>query len=845
MEHARRPDTLDAPATLDDLAVRLRTRREQAGSPTYTELARRVGALREARGVAPSVRLPGRVTVYDCFRSGRRRIDADLVADIVRALGADEDEVRTWKLWCEDLPRLAQSDAVVSAHLGTSTFSDPFVGREEDLGFVVGARRLLIAGMGGAGKTRLACQAIDRLVARREITDVVTVDVRGTDTARPASLTAIVESIERALGLVGTERTPRLRIGRISDALTARRIGLFLDDVATKEQVADLVRWCPRAPIIMTSRVTLPLTGILASPSSALPPAATVRVLELGAWDPDDGLTLLRARVGDERVDAEPEAAADIVGLTGGLPLAASLVAARVSAEPTWSLADHREALRRRGDTIQLDLVVQDAIAGSYTSLSPGARRALRLLATQPCEDLSLVQVAALLDESPEATRRTTDELLRLHCAGRPAPDRIGLHVLVRSFASARSWEEDAQAQRDHALDRLAAEMLEQAWSATEAVYAGAVLRSRTPTRTVREMTGPEGTAWLRSELGHLVDVVRALRPRAPGFVVDVTEAVGRFVQEQTSLAFSEAFFRDAVATAEQLGDAGALAVTHGFLVQALVAVGSPEAMPTLHTVLAHAEAAGLPRMVLGAKNSIGIVRGRAGDLAGAREAFFDVARGAADVPDADMIRVVVRDNAAIARHRLGDHAGAVREHREAIELARASGQVPVPVTAVACANLADPLLALGDLDGAEAAAREGLALAEGRSERVVTQALTALALVALARDDVDGALALLRSAREHEDESLDPSQRATLLLALGDALEANGDRDGAGRAWRRALDVAARASFTYEQARALLRLGRHAAGSERAGLLAACVEAFAQSGGAEVEEARAALGAA
>ena len=97
---------------------------------------------------------------------------------------------------------------------------------------------------------------------------------------------------------------------------------------------------------------------------------------------------------------------------------------------------------------------------------------------------------------------------------------------------------------------------------------------------------------------------------------------------------------------------------------------------------------------------------------------FLEVARIAEGIPSGDLARAVVSDNAAIVLHRMGDHEGAADEHRAVIQSAWASDGVPVPVIALAHANLADPLLALGDLDGAETAARESLALAEGRSQR-------------------------------------------------------------------------------------------------------------------------------
>ncbi|HHU09079.1 MAG TPA: hypothetical protein GXZ60_03545 [Intrasporangiaceae bacterium] len=808
------------PATLDELAQRLRGRRAAAASPSFAELTERIGTLRRERGAGSSV--PGRVTVYDCFRDGRKRVDATLIMDIVRALGGDEAEVQQWRVWCAGLSHQTSTEAVVSFRRGVPVPDGVFIGRDAELEYARAHRRLLITGIGGAGKTQFALQTLAAHHRAGRISEVITVDVRGTDSERPARPLAVVESIERALEIVGTGTSLVARVRAISARLAQDRIGLFLDDARTEDQVRMLVQRIATVPVVVTSRAVLELPG-------------SVRVLTLPPWGAADALTVLRAHVGSERVDAEPEAAGRIVELAGGLPLATTLVAARISQQPNWSMADHWEAMRRRSETAQFDTAVQSAIRGSYDALPPASRRALRLLATQPCQHLSDGQFAALVGAGQDAAADLIHQLEYFHCASRPEPGRIGLHVLVRSFAAAQSWEHDPQADRDEALIRLADELLDQAWSATEAVYTGALSRSRTPQRTVRPMTGPEGSDWLRSELGHLVDVARALTDRHPRFVDELTEAIGRFVHEQTSARFAEAFFRESVAAAERL-DSAARAIAYQYLVHNLVSSGSPEAPATVRTLRSHAEAADMPLALVAATNAVGIIAGRSGDLQAALESFTEVVEMSQTTPGAQMAAVVGRDNRAIVLYRLGEHERSAQEHREAIRQAAGSDAVPVPVQALSYANLTDPLLALGDLDGAQAAAEEALALAEGRSRKVTLHATAALATVLLERGAVDEALSLLQGIESQEVYIVEASQRATMLLALGDAFAAAGQPEAAAR-WQRALDTAQAASFTYEQARALLRLGLAVRGTDRAEaqrLLEQAVTLFGDSRGTE-----------
>jgi len=94
----------------DRIAEDLQVRRAEAGSPSYAEIALRIGRLREERGGPDAAARPARTTVYDAFRTGRRRMDTALVLDIVRALGADEEEVADWAERCR-AARLADATA--------------------------------------------------------------------------------------------------------------------------------------------------------------------------------------------------------------------------------------------------------------------------------------------------------------------------------------------------------------------------------------------------------------------------------------------------------------------------------------------------------------------------------------------------------------------------------------------------------------------------------------------------------------------------------------------------------------------------------------------------------------
>jgi len=89
-----------ASETFDTLVAGLQALRIDAGGVTYDEIAARITRARLAEGATTAVARVARSTVYDSFRPGRRRINADLVAEIVIALGGDEAAAHEWRQRC-------------------------------------------------------------------------------------------------------------------------------------------------------------------------------------------------------------------------------------------------------------------------------------------------------------------------------------------------------------------------------------------------------------------------------------------------------------------------------------------------------------------------------------------------------------------------------------------------------------------------------------------------------------------------------------------------------------------------------------------------------------------------
>lgn len=84
----------------DDIARGLHRLRSEAGGISYARITQRIERARRERGVDEYSARLARSTVYDAFRSGRTRLSADLVEEIVLALGVDAEAARGWRERC-------------------------------------------------------------------------------------------------------------------------------------------------------------------------------------------------------------------------------------------------------------------------------------------------------------------------------------------------------------------------------------------------------------------------------------------------------------------------------------------------------------------------------------------------------------------------------------------------------------------------------------------------------------------------------------------------------------------------------------------------------------------------
>lgn len=309
---------------------------------------------------------------------------------------------------------------------------------------------VMIDGMPGAGKTALAVHCAHAL-AERFPDGQLHVNLRGFDPGGALDPTEALRGFLEALG-IQPQRIPASLNGQAAlyrSLLASQRVLVVLDNARDDAQVRPLLPGSPRCSVIVTSRHCL----------SALVASDGAKLLTLDVFSLSGASEALAARLGADRVAAEAHAAAEIVSLSGRLPLALALVSARVAARPRFPLAVIASELRQAHGSLDAfsDTGLPDVRAAffwSYRMLRPAAARLFRLLSLHPGPDISLPAAASVADLPPQEARALLSELTWARLLNEHCPGRFTFHDLLRSYAAELCTELETAADRDAAVSR-------------------------------------------------------------------------------------------------------------------------------------------------------------------------------------------------------------------------------------------------------------------------------------------------------------------------------------------------------------------------------------------------------
>lgn len=446
-----------------------------------------------------------------------------------------------------------------------------FTGRNQELdGLTAMVTRLVAAGdtipifaidgMPGVGKTTFAVHAAHRLSSSfpdGQMFVEMHAHTAGKVPVEPAEALFALLSVDG----VRTDDIPD-DVDRRSALWRARMAGrrsiLILDNVAGHRQVEPLLPGAAGCLVLVTSRRRL--TGL-----GARHAAVTVPLDPLPPGPAADLFTRLTGRVPD---DGQERAVTELVRLCGCLPLAISLLAARLHPEPQWrvqTLVDDLAAARDRLAHMRAeDIQVAAAFDLSYRSLPTARRRFFRRLGLSPGSDIDAYAAAALGGVGLATARRHLDALYDDHLVDQPVQGRYRLHDLLGAYARARVAGE-APRQRDSAVGRLldyyqrAASMADRHISPRPRQVAGMPVQSPVAVPVLADAV--QAAAWMDAELPNLLAcATSAMSHGDEARLIGMSAALAAFLRRAGSYRQSVALQRAAADAAGRRGDRAARA---------------------------------------------------------------------------------------------------------------------------------------------------------------------------------------------------------------------------------------------------------------------------------------------
>jgi tetratricopeptide (TPR) repeat protein len=399
------------------------------------------------------------------------------------------------------------------------------------------------------------------------------VNLRGFDPG--GAVMAPAEAVRRFLDALGVpaERIPAdldAQAGLYRSLLAGRRMLVVLDNARDGEQVRPLLPGVPGCVVVVTSRSDL--SGLVA--------AAGADPLTLDLLTGPESWQLLAARLGPQRLAAEPAAVEEIVESCARLPLALAIVASRAAAHPDFPLAALAGELR--DPTERLDAFaardpgsdLRAVFSWSYRALSPAAARLFRLLGLHPGPDISAAAAASLAGLPPARVRPVLAELTGAHLILEHLPHRYTLHDLLRAYAEEQTPTGHAADDGREAVHRLLDHYVHTAHAADrllDPVRDPIVLVEPRPGVTPEHLTDKSSArAWFSAE--HAVLLAALDHAVSTGFHAHAWQlawSLVTFLDWQGHWRDYIATQRAALTAAERLGDMPAQALSHRHLARA------------------------------------------------------------------------------------------------------------------------------------------------------------------------------------------------------------------------------------------------------------------------------------
>ncbi|MFL6160608.1 MAG: AfsR/SARP family transcriptional regulator [Jatrophihabitantaceae bacterium] len=435
-----------------------------------------------------------------------------------------------------------------------------------------------IAGMAGVGKTALAVHWGHQ--CREHFPDgQLYVNLRGFDPAgspmRPSeAITHLLAALQVAPEDIPDSLEEQAALYRSRTA--NRRVLIVLDNARDAEQVRPMLPGTAGSMVVITSRNDL---TSLAAVDGAF-------TLTVDLLSPAEARGLLSRRLGERRVEQEPEAIESIIASCDRLPLALSIVAARAMRTPRYPLAALADQLRRTPGALDaLDggdhaANVRAVFSWSYQQLSQPAARLLRVLGLHPGPDISPVTMASMSGMVAAEREAALLELLRANLVSEPTPGRFALHDLLRAFAAEQAERQDSADSRIEAVRAMLDHYLQTALRAdqlldTNRAETVRLLPFATPPDQEPLADLSEALAWFGAEWQALSAALRlSARLGFDDHAWRLASSLASFLDRRGHWRESVELQQIALAAAVRIGDIGAQAVSHSSLADVCIRLG-------------------------------------------------------------------------------------------------------------------------------------------------------------------------------------------------------------------------------------------------------------------------------
>jgi tetratricopeptide (TPR) repeat protein len=768
--------------------------------------------------------------------------------------------VRVW----EELRRQhrSQSAGAAAAQAGVRDCLPPdtaaFVGRDRELALITAAVAgtagvsgaggavaiRAVEGMPGVGKTALAVYAAhllrDRFPDRR-----LFIDLHGHTPGRDPVTTG--EALAILLTAIGEE--PRglpegveARAALWRDRMAGQRSLVVLDNAASSAQVTPLLPGSGSCLVLVTSRRRL-----ADLPGAVIP--VLVEVL------PPDQAARMFTRLAPGTAGWDPAQVAELVQLTGHLPLAISLLARVHARHPAWR-ADHLIGeTRARLLTLSAEHAsVAAAFDVSWAHLRPRQQLFLAHLSLHPGATVDAYAAAALGAVPLDDAARLLDELHGEGLMTETGYRRYGMHDLIRRYAIDRAAAAMSDAERERTVGRLLD------YYQHTAALADALLPRHVPSSPAGEpvqlpfavpelASSDQALAWARAERASVLACLdHAARSGQHARVVTLTAGMASLLRLDGPWSDAIALHADAVQAARELGDAQGEARALNNLGDVRAATGN------------HAAATRDLEESLGISCDLGDRAGRAGALAtlaevrwltddylaaasAAKEALYICLDLGARACQARLLRILGQ-----VRWATGNYPAAIRVLEASLEICRERGDRLGQVSALnalgviwhytgdyAAANrVLETSLSIcrdhGNRRG-QANALNSLGVVQRCLGNYLTAAQQLEASLSICRDigdrngeagahlylggvrrragDYPGAAQALDEALTIFRDHADRGGEASVLNEMGALDHARGASDQAAALHRQALDLARQIESNWDEAHALAGLGR------------------------------------